>query len=140
MRIEIKPNTLGILILLIIVCVVGYFWFSRQNTYRLDCGKLITERDVLFVYTQTCPHCHADWVRIQELGLSDQVYMIDAGNERCREIITTYSDCIIDHKNSNYQNVPSGIFTPTKVCIHNNVTYIGEQTNDDLKSFFDNCR
>ena len=98
MRIKIKPNTLGILILVIIVCVVGYFWFLRKNTYRMDCGKPITERDVLFVYTQTCPHCHADWVKIQELGLTNQVYMIDAGNERCGEIITTYSDHIIDHK------------------------------------------
>ena len=72
------------------------------------------------------------------MGISDGFYMIDAGNSKCQEIIMAYSDYIIDHENSNYQ-APPGIFTPTKVCIHTNQTFIGEQSKEELKTFLDNC-
>jgi hypothetical protein len=66
--------------------------------------------------------------------------MVDAEDGRCKKIIDDYSDYIIYHKNSNYQNAPQGILTPTKVCLHTNITYIGEMSENALGKFFESCR
>jgi len=122
-----------------IIAVISYFFFVPRNSYRNDCDRPLTGYNALFVYTQTCPHCKADLERINELKLDEKFYMIDAGSLTCQKIITQYSDYIIDHKKSNAPYYPAGIATPTKVCLHDNKTYIGEMSLEELKDFYRNC-
>jgi hypothetical protein len=144
-----KTSIILILIILVIASIIYYFYFSGFTTspgsilspisYRNDCGKPLENFDVLFVYLTTCPHCKNDLKRMTQLNLLDKAYMIDATNPNCKNIINEYSDYILYHKNSNFQNLPAGIYTPTKVCIYNNETFIGEQSDQELMSFFENC-
>jgi len=133
---------LSILILGLVIggiAAISYFFLLPTNFYRNDCGKPLEGFDVLFVYLQDCSHCKNDFKRIESLNLSTKFYMIDASNPKCKSLIEDYKDYIIYHKNSNYQSAPTGIFTPTKVCLHSNKTHIGEQAEKELMEFYEDC-
>jgi len=137
--VKIKLSVLIPLAVILIIAVVSYFFFVPRNSYRNDCDKPFSGYDMLFVYTEACPHCKADLERINDLNLSESVYMIDAGSLACQKTITQYSDYIINHKNSNTPYAPAGIATPTKVCLRDNKTYVGEMSLNQLKEFYENC-
>ncbi|MEM5802064.1 MAG: hypothetical protein QXQ18_01625 [Candidatus Aenigmatarchaeota archaeon] len=135
-----KFHLLILILLIIFLGLFTYSFFSNKGLYRNDCGKTIDGYDILFVYITTCPHCKADLLRLEELNLTDKIYMINAESPLCKKIIEDFSENIIYHKNSNSPNIPFGIYTPTKVCIYNGKTFIGEQNKEDLKKFFEDCQ
>ncbi|MEM5766607.1 MAG: hypothetical protein QW423_03180 [Candidatus Aenigmatarchaeota archaeon] len=122
-----------------LIAAVSYFLFLPKSSHMNDCGKPLEGFDVLFVYLKDCPHCKNDIERMKKLNISERFYMIDAVDKKCEDVVENYKDYIIYHKNSNYITAPSGIFTPTKVCLYNNKTHIGEQNEKDLIEFYENC-
>lgn len=136
---KIKLKNLLIIIFIIFLGTALIFFFIQKNSYRIDCSKPLNGFDVLFVFSEACPHCHADLIRIKELKLLGRFYMVDVNNIKCKEIINKYADFIIYHKNSNFEDIPPGIYTPTKVCLHTNKTYIGEMPKELLKDFYEDC-
>jgi hypothetical protein len=137
MRVKLKH--LLIFVLGILVCVGIYLALPPKLSYGMDCGKPLTGYKVLFVYLRGCPHCYAELVRLHELNLLNMTYQIDADDARCKPVIEEYADYIIYHQNSNMPRLPAGIYVPTKVCLHNNLTYIGEMPKEELKDFFARC-
>ncbi|MEM5773032.1 MAG: hypothetical protein QXL86_02280 [Candidatus Aenigmatarchaeota archaeon] len=136
---KVKLSILIPIVLIAGIAAISYFFLLPTNSYRNDCGKPLEGYDVLFVYLQDCPHCKNDVKRMISLNISEKFYMIDAGDAKCKSLIEDYKDYIVYHKNSNYQNAPAGIFTPTKVCLYDNKTYVGEQNEMELKEFYENC-
>lgn len=136
---KVKLSILIPIFVIALIAAISYFFLLPKNSYRNDCGKPLERFDVLFVYLQDCSHCKNDVKRIEKLNLSEKFYMVDASSSKCAKVLEDYKDYIFYHKNSNYQNAPPGIFTPTKVCLHNNATYIGEQEETELLKFYENC-
>ncbi|MCS7123671.1 MAG: hypothetical protein RMJ17_03835 [Candidatus Aenigmarchaeota archaeon] len=134
-----KAKILIILSIIVLIFIIATT-FLKKDYYRVDCEKDLKGYDVIFVYMRGCKHCYNDLINIKELNLLDKIYMVDASNQKCKNIIKEYSDYIIYHKNSNLRNVPKGIYVPTKICIYNNKTYIGSMEKEELKSFFENCK
>lgn len=126
-------------LLIVAIGIISYFLFMPGEIFRNDCGTPLTAHDVLFVYLTGCSHCKNDFLRIQQLNLTDRFYMIDAGSSKCQQVINDYSSYIIYHNNSNVPSSSPGIATPTKVCLYNNKTYVGEQTGTDLLKFYQDC-
>lgn len=138
MKIKIRVEFLLTLLALILAFFFFYQFFPKVP-FRVDCNKDLKNYDMLFVYLRSCPHCHEDLLRMKELGPLEKIYMVDVGDKSCEKIINEYADYIIYHKNAIPSNIPPGIFTPTKVCLHNNLTYIGEMTKEQLNEFFNKC-
>jgi len=127
------------LVIILVIAAVTYIFFLPRDSYRNDCEKSVSGFDALFVYSVGCPHCKADLLRMKDLNLTSSFYMIDSGSALCQKIINGYSDYLVNHKNSNRPNDQVGLEVPTKVCLYDNTTYIGEMQEDQLKSFYENC-
>lgn len=136
---KINTSILLLIIVLVSIAAISYVFFVPRNSYRNDCDKPLTGYDILFVYLQACSHCKADYARMQELNLTERFYMIDAQSSSCMNVINQYSDYIVNHKNSNVPNSQSEIATPTKVCLRDNSTYVGEMQTYQIKEFYENC-
>lgn len=136
---KIKLSILIPIFIIGIIAAISYFFLLPTSLYRNDCKKPLEGFDVLFVYIQDCSHCKNDLKRIEKLNISEKFYMIDAGSADCKKVIEDYKDFIVYHKNSNYQNAPPGILTPTKVCLHDNKTHVGEQNETELLKFYEDC-
>lgn len=133
---------LGLLIPLVVILVIAalsFFFFVPRNSYRNDCGKPLADFDVLFLYSPACPHCKAEFTIIQEVNLTEKFYMVDSGSSACGQIINQYYDYLYLHKNSNVPTSQTGLATPTKVCLYNNKTYVGEMQETELMGFYQNC-
>lgn len=135
--VKIKLSVLIPVIIFLGIAATSYFFLLPS--YRNDCGKPLTGYDLLFVYSPACPHCKADFTRIEDLNLTEKFYMIDGGSATCEKIIGEYSDYLVYHKDSNTPNAKAGLGTPTKVCLRDNKTYVGEMTEIELKGFYENC-
>jgi len=136
---RIKISILLPIIVLVSIAAISYVFFVPRNSYRNDCDKALSGYDAFFVYLQACSHCKTDFARMQELNLTERFYMIDAESSTCKKVINDYSDYIVKHKNSNAPDTQAGIATPTKVCLRDNKTYVGEMQTDQMKEFYENC-
>jgi hypothetical protein len=125
--------------LVLAIASITYLLFLPKDSYRNDCGKPLTGFDALFVYSPGCPHCKADLTSIKNLNLTENFYMINAESLTCQTIINQYSDYVVRHKNSNMPNATAGLSIPTKVCLYNNKTFIGEMPQTQLLEFYENC-
>ena len=135
---RIKTFKFFIFLFLLLIPLI-YFFKISQPFYRNDCDKDLNGFDILFVYFKGCSHCKEDVKRMKKLGIENKFYMIDVASEKCRKIIEMYADYIIYHKNSNFPNAPVGILTPTKVCLYNNKTFIGEMNLNEMEKFYKEC-
>ncbi|MEM5852784.1 MAG: hypothetical protein QXG39_06140 [Candidatus Aenigmatarchaeota archaeon] len=124
-------------ILIILIMLISYIFFTPRDLYRNDCKKNLTV-NLMFVYSYGCPHCKAELLKIKSLNLSNEFYMVDANDASCENMIKQYSDYLIYHKNS---NIPSkiGLMVPTKICLKNNKTHVGEMEEEELKQFYESC-
>jgi hypothetical protein len=136
---KIKLSVALPVLIVLAIAIISYFFFLPKDSYRNDCNKPLTGFDALFVYSVGCPHCKADLLRMENLNLTERFYMVDSGSTECGKIIDQYSDYIIQHKNSNTPDAQSGLAIPTKVCLRDNKTYIGEMPEDQLRGFYENC-
>jgi hypothetical protein len=139
MQIKISLSLLFLGMIIVVAGIVIYTFYPREVLYRVDCRKALAGYDVLYVYLRGCPHCRAELERLKKLGLLTRAYLVDADDVACRPIIQAYAEYIIEHTNSNMPHIPPGIYVPTKVCLHDNLTYIGEMPVETLQNFFQRC-
>ena len=136
---KVKLSLLIPVIIILSMALISYFFFLPKNSYREDCDKPLEGYDLLFVYAPACPHCKSDYEIIKKLNLSEKFYMVNGESSACQKIINYYSDYLIYHKNSNYPIGPAGLYTPTKVCLKDNKTYIGSMSEEKMLEFYRNC-
>ena len=129
---------MGIFIAMI-AAITYFFLLPGKDVYRNDCGKKLEGFNSLFVYKKGCPYCQAQYLRMEEMNVSNNSYMIDAEDAACGKVIEDYSDYIVYHKNSNNLLAQPGVMTPTTVCLSTNKTFLGEMNEDLLTAFYGNC-
>jgi len=87
-------------------------------------AKYNIKEDVVFFYSDTCPHCLAMKPIVQELeDAGSRVYKINYANEFITECL---------------RSSMSG-YVPEFVCLNNGKHLLGETSKDNLKAFFDEC-
>ena len=80
--------------------------------------------DIVYFYSDTCPHCQAMKPLVQELEDSgSKVYKINNAN-------AFITECL--------QSSMSG-YVPEFVCLNNGKHLLGETSKENLKVFFDEC-
>lgn len=134
-----KVKISSLLFVCLIALFLGGFLFLNKSLYRSDCEKSLDGYKILYVYSIGCPHCHAELKRLKDLKLLGNFYMVKVEDTKCQKIIDDFKDFIIFHKNSNYPDSSPGIFTPTKLCLRTNYTFIGEMKGEELINFYKKC-
>ena len=104
--------------------------FSSEEVEKYsDCANLkgLTKGTVIFVYSDTCPHCVRMKPIVTELGDEFEFYWANAGDSSARTLL---NDC--------FKDVLAG-GVPQFICSKNGANIVGEKSEEVLKTFAESC-